>query len=161
MTTLDSGNVLLCGGASTNESFLSTCMLYNTAANAWTAFASMPVAITNFPMITLNGCPFVFGGWSGVGVDPLNTVYAFDMDKGAWSGRAHMEMTLAFHSAVAMNNTTALVCGGLPSGDANLVQSACYTYSLIEDLWTLAAPMNTARLGHCMAMYKGTASSRQ
>jgi hypothetical protein len=164
MTTLVNGNntrdVLVCGGKSDDTNMLSTCLLYNVTANAWTTFPSMPAVIDSFPMITLQGRPFVFGGQSqNETLEPvtfyikLNTVYIFDTAKGVWSSRADMPVALQQHNAVATNNTTGLVCGGIQRFSA--IQSACYAYSSNEDVWSSAAPMNTARRMHGMAVYKG------
>jgi len=157
LTLVDSANVLMCGGY-TNDTILSTCVLYNATANAWSTFPSLPLAIEFFPMITLHGRPFVFGGCTEDNNDGCNrvsnTVYTFDTS-GVWSARASLPVGLHFHTAVA-NDTldTALVCGGLTG--ALYVQSACYTYSLTANAWTQAASLNTARYGHGMAVYKGT-----
>ncbi|CAM6001377.1 unnamed protein product [Sphagnum balticum] len=65
-----------------------------------------------------------------------------------------MPVPLWWHSAVAIDaDTTALVCGGQTSAFANTTQSACYAFSLLTGVWTLAAPMNTARYAHGMQEY--------
>jgi hypothetical protein len=100
----------------------------------------MPGAKGNFPMITLLGHAYVFGGGDDI-------VYSFDTSTGVWSSRAHMPAVLTDHAAIAMNDTTALVCGG--------ASAACYTYSSTADVWTTAASMNTGRSKHGMVVYKG------
>ncbi|CAM5999523.1 unnamed protein product [Sphagnum balticum] len=162
-----SDNVLVCGGYTTNSVPLSTCTLYNTATNVWSAFASMPDVLYDFTMITLNGNPFVCGGNRPFAVD---AVYSFNASVEAWSVQAHMPLALAYHSAVAWSSglnidnqnspNTAFVCGGK---DANYsTQSACYTYSSTDDTWTGLgiSPLNTPRAYHGMCVYKGIEHSR-
>ena len=70
-----------------------------------------------------------------------------------------MIVPLAGHTAVATiatgqgNWSTALVCGG--TNESVVALSACYAYSIEADVWMLAAPLNTARWFHGMAVYKG------
>jgi len=145
MTLLNNSDVLVCGGAGTNA-----CWLYTVGANAWTSFASLPMTeLYNFAMVTLDGRPYVFGGVNST--QTFNTVYTFDANM--WTARTPMRVALHAHSAVALGTDTALVCGGTTSGGSS-VQSACYSYAALKDVWTSAAQLNTARAGHGMCVYK-------
>jgi hypothetical protein len=109
----------------------------------------MPVAMNEFPMITLRTRPYVFGGSaSGIAVD---TVYTFDTSN-EWATRTPMERSVYSHTAVALDTNTALVCGG---HDGSAVLSACSSYAATEDVWSPAAQLITARFRHGMAAYKG------
>jgi hypothetical protein len=60
---VDTGSVLVCGGKS-NGIRLATCIMYNDETQMWSPIATLTlqVAVSNFPMITLSGSAFVFGG---------------------------------------------------------------------------------------------------
>jgi hypothetical protein len=62
-----------------------------------------------------------------------------------------MQQAVYYHSAVALDTNTALVCGGMYT----TAQSQCFSYAAEADVWSPAAQMNTARYGHGMAVYKG------
>jgi hypothetical protein len=147
--TLLGCDVLVCGGH--NGSFQSSCVQYIASINAWstTTIPPLPVAIGYFPMITLRGRPYVFGGYNG---NIFNTVYTFDTSN-VWSARTPMELALWGHTAVALDTNTALVCGGCNA--SNVDQSACFSYAAASDTWSAAAQLNTARDSHGMAVYKG------
>ncbi|CAM6006406.1 unnamed protein product [Sphagnum balticum] len=59
-----------------------------------------------------------------------------------------MPVPLAQHAAVAINTTSALVCGGQNSySPFGTALSPCYAYSSTANVWTSAPSMNTARAG--------------
>ncbi len=121
MTLLVNGDILVCGGYWT-----SNCALYSSVGNKWSTFASLPMEIINFAMITLHDSrPYVFGGVNSSTI--LNTVYTFDATNAKWTPRAPMQRPLWRHTAVAFNTNTAMVCGG--GTTSNAVQSQCYKYT--------------------------------
>jgi hypothetical protein len=127
-----------------------TCILYNSLANTWTPFTSLPVVIAYPIMLTLAGRPFVFGGFNEDN-GTLDTVYSYDTS--AWTNRASMPEQLWQHNAVATGAVgglpAALVCGNSPAS------VACYSYSVTTDVWTTAMPMNVPRSTQGMTLYKG------
>ncbi len=148
--TLLGNDVLVCGGQGAQGQYLPSCALYNASINGWAAaesIQSLPVAMVEFPMITLHTRPYVFGG-AVAGAGRVNTVYTFDTSD-AWVTRTPMERAVGGHTAVALDTNTALVCGGIGSG------SACFSYAATKDAWSPAAQMNSERVGHGMAVYKG------
>ncbi|CAM6004277.1 unnamed protein product [Sphagnum balticum] len=156
--TLIGNDVLVCGGVS-NTHLLSSCALYIASINAWAADATiqpLPVAMDEFPMITLNTRPYVFGGDAGNYVS-VNTVYTFDTFN-EWDTRTPMQQAVRSHTAVALDTNTALVCGG-SHGNAGPALSACFSYAATEDVWSPAAQMITARFGHGTAVYRVTCDS--
>ncbi len=52
--------------------------MYIARADTWTSFASLPMGIDAFVMLTLHGRPYVFGrfGAVGHGVGVVNTLYS-------------------------------------------------------------------------------------
>jgi hypothetical protein len=129
MTLLNS-DILVCGGEPVIYRWTSNCTFYASAVNTWSAFPPLPIAISNFPMITLQDSrPYVFGGWNGRAV--FNTVYAFDAIN-EWTPRTPMPQPLWGHTAVAIDINTAMVCGGLNATalHANSTQSQCCTYAI-------------------------------
>jgi hypothetical protein len=85
-------------------------------------------------MITLNNNndsrTYIFGGWNGT-VAPLDIVYTFDTPNNMWTSKASMKQRLWHHKAVAMDNTTAMVCGGMANYSYTSAQSPCYTYAIL------------------------------
>jgi N-acetylneuraminic acid mutarotase len=155
MTLLaDGGGIFACGGMNAGA-YLPTCVLYNIKNNTWTTLPAL-TSIAHFTMIILGddkGRPYVFGGMNATKAFP--TVYIIDMANNDWLERAPIPVTsLVDHSTVALNNTYALVCGGLVG---TTVQSLCHTYSSTANLWTTAQPLNVSRSEHGMTVYKGTA----
>jgi hypothetical protein len=149
--TLLGNDVLVCGGWDSYGRKLSSCDLYNASIKEWAAAAtiqSLPVAVSDFPMITLLTRPYVFGGKTDRG--PVNTVYTFDTSN-AWTTRTSMEQALRLHTAAALDTNTALVCGGF---NGSAYQSACFAYAATKDAWSPAAQLVTSRFGHGMAVYK-------
>jgi hypothetical protein len=124
MTLLNS-DILVCGGLP----ITSNCMLYGSVANIWTTFPPLPMAIAALPMITLNNNqPYVFGG-QDMNYNVLNTVYSFDTTN-AWTLRTPMVQPLKYHTAVAIDTNTAMVCGGVATNNFNSTQSQCYKYTI-------------------------------
>ena len=120
MTLLVNGDILVCGGQWT-----SNCTLYASVGNKWSTFSPLPMAIVGLAMITLHDSgPYVFGGFNYPTI--LNTVYTFDATN-AWTPRTPMPRLLNFHTAVALDTNTAMVCGGLTTNIT--IQSQCYKYT--------------------------------
>ena len=79
--------------------------MYVVGVNTWTTFTPLPDILIFFPMLTLHGQPYVFGGLDGLVIS--NTVYTFESN--AWKTRTQMETTLWAHNAVVLGVDTALV----------------------------------------------------
>jgi hypothetical protein len=118
--------------------------------------ASLPIAVTAFAMTTLNNMPYTFGGvggyWQSGGEQ---NVYMFSFDINKWLNRARIPVPTANQAAVALDDDTALMCGG----DNALTGSAyrvCFIYAASTNAWTAYKwSMNEARIAHGMAVYKG------
>ncbi|CAM6002373.1 unnamed protein product [Sphagnum balticum] len=108
---VDNGDLRVCGGL-IGQTFLSTCLQYNTTTNAWqTTFPPLPIGLVGFAMTTLQDKQlYVFGGYDGTKAS--NTVYTFDNAKKAWTMRAPMLVALNAYPAAALSVDTAMVCGG-------------------------------------------------
>jgi hypothetical protein len=149
--TLFGDDVLLCGGIDANGNEQSTCELYNASINKWATAATiqpLPVTLYRFLMLTLHTRPYVFGG---VAHDVfVNTVYTLDTSN-AWVSRTSFERAVCWHTGVALDTNTALVCGGY---NGSVPLSTCFSYAATDDAWSPAAQMITARFQHGMAVYK-------
>jgi N-acetylneuraminic acid mutarotase len=151
MAMVNTEDVLLCGGGQNQQ----VCSLYIGQLNMWNV--NMPQipssnGLIGFPMLTLYKRPYVFGGYGNFN-GAVNTVYTFET--GVWSSRANMTQAIAWHTAVAFDTDTALVCGGKKSNDLTTAQTACNTYKAATNAWTKSADMTAPRWGHGMTMYKG------
>ncbi len=86
---------------------MSDCFSYAVAANIWSTVTKLPSVLVDFPMATLHGRPYVFGGKNST--DLVNNVYAFDSAHYSWTARAPMPRALWQHSVVAIDNDTAMM----------------------------------------------------
>jgi hypothetical protein len=83
--------IIVCGGRSTlkkDANLLFSCEKYNPITNQWANIASLPTAVAQFAMATLNNNVYVFGGYTG-NTSPCSgssTVYQYD-------GKCHKEYT--------------------------------------------------------------------
>lgn len=152
-------DLLVCGGYTPmndnnrNNYYQSTCATYTIKTNTWSQFSSLPVAIRNFCLLTIQGRAYVFGGWNDDN-DIVNTVYSFWTDVG-WLTPSHMPTRLYDHQGVALDNgASVLLCGGLTRLNQTSVTSACYTYSG-GMAWKSLVSMNVARSAHGMTVYRG------
>jgi hypothetical protein len=124
ITLLDNGDVFVCGSLATHM-----CAHYNATLNAWLTFMSLPICIAWFPMITLaNGRPYVFGG-RNIDNTVFNTTYTLIMSS-EWRKMAPMARGLYAHTAVALNDDTAMICGGAITSNQQSAQSLCSTYTM-------------------------------
>jgi len=151
MAALTSGNIVLCGGQLDSNAFVSDCNMFDVTKATWTASTALPATVAYHAMVSLNGRPFVLGGYSGLGGTPYNNVYS--LDGTTWTARKSMPIGLFDHAAVALDANSILVCGGfaLP----HTVLGACNTYDATADAWTAGKPLKKERFAHGLALYKG------
>jgi len=151
MAACTSGNVLLCGGQLDSNAFISDCNMFDVTKSMWAASTALPALIAYVVLVSLNGRPFVLGGYSAIGGTAYNNVYS--LDNATWTARASMPLKLFDHAAVALDANTILACGGftLP----HTVVPDCNMYDATSDAWTAGKPLKKARFAHGQAFYKG------
>jgi hypothetical protein len=108
-------------------------------------------------MTTLNGMAFTFGGWYGWdGWHCANNTYMFEFNiNQKWVSRSSMPISIASCAVVAINDSTALLCGGVKYDYA--ISNRCFFYSSVKDSWTESTwPLKIARRSHAMTVYNGS-----
>jgi hypothetical protein len=165
---LDSGKVLVCGGASNSITSLATTALWtsNAGSGAWAAAASMAQARTDFQAVKLNdGRVLVMGGrvftassslFPDESVLSMGTLLAsceiYDPNTNTWSATGAMSCVRAFHRAVVLPDGRVLVMGGFghvpsqPSTAAAL--RSCEIYDPKTGRWHSAGRLSTGRWKH-------------
>src|SRR4051812_37061191 len=97
----------------------------------------LPTPIQAFAMATLNGNVYVFGGSQSTKLctNSTSAVYMYLGTLGqTWIQRSAIPIALESHTAVAIDNYSALICGGRTSGVCT-ARSACYIYTAVNDSW--------------------------
>lgn len=115
----------------------------------WHCSVALDVLVVCFHRIA----KYTFGG--GNGAVSINNVYMFDEQ---WISRSPIPVDVGvFAIVVLIDNTSALICGGVVSTNPDdlVASKSCYNYTATHDKWAKYAwELNVARKGHAMTMYK-------
>jgi N-acetylneuraminic acid mutarotase len=103
------GKIYVPGGRLESGKPTDVLEIFDPIQNRWSRGPSLPQAISGYTMAPYEGKLYLFGGWDGKNF--LNSVYAFDPEKGAWVAKTPMEIPRAFAGA-AVANGKIYVMGG-------------------------------------------------
>ena len=126
-----------------NGAYLSSCEQSNVGVTSWTIIASLPIAVQGPAMVTLIGKAYAIGGHTGE-----TSVSMYD-GVSVWVAKAAMSPGRYGHTALALDDDRALVCGG--AGPLN----TCVIYTASTDTWTTAPAMAQARSWFNLVMSEG------
>lgn len=149
------GAIVVCGSKLSTES--NSCDRYNVDLNEWSIIESMPLPDGKIYMntgeaVTLLDSVYIFGGfgYNGNGTI-LDNVFKLGTD-GNWTEMARMPVPLCGFGVVAMEEDTAMVCGGFtPYGHT----PSCYWYSATTDTWTVGPSLTQSHILHKLVLYNG------
>jgi hypothetical protein len=144
LTLLNSGLVLITGGAGLNDTTqgLTACYLYNPSTRTFTSTASLNVErIGHTATLLDDGSVLVTGGRSfSHSGDPLISCEIYDPSSNTWTyTTSSMNLQRFTHSAILLNNGKVLIVGGVEPlyGDPNkceLYDPQTQTFSYTGDL---------------------------
>ena len=149
------GRLYVFGGLSSTTK-LNTVERYDPALNAWEARAAMPTARYGSAAVSLNGLIYVIGG-----VNASNQISAivevYDPAQDAWSAAAAMPTARCRLAAVAGPDGKIYALGGSTSSTLDLTgySAVVEAYDPGTNTWSVAAPLNTPRVGLAAAVSGG------
>jgi N-acetylneuraminic acid mutarotase len=122
---LSDGRILIVGGITGSSAFVdgmsmdgmstSSCEIFNPLTGEVTPAASMNVARSEFPIVTMpDGHVYVFGGLSGESQRGTCTdlIERYDAENDRWEIVGRMTSTRRRHAAVQIDGHRVLICGG-------------------------------------------------
>jgi N-acetylneuraminic acid mutarotase len=164
--TVYNNTVIVCGGyhfypINLHLDILGWCESFSPVTSTWTNVTTMPMGLVYTAMTTINNTYlYVFGGIYKVDLHNTcsNTAHVYMYDGVKWVNKADMPKALQAHTAVKLDESRVLICGGagLDNG-GQCVQNLkeCYIYSTKDDTWTNAPSLGEGRSQHAMVMFQG------
>jgi hypothetical protein len=133
-------------GETTGGVYLSSCEQSDVGVTSWTSIASLPIARHDLAMVTLRGKAYAIGGYeTQTSVRMYNGV-------SVWIEKAAMSPGRDGHVALALDDDSALVCGGYAP---TTVVNTCVIYTASTDTWTTAPAMAQVRTFFNLLMSEG------
>jgi hypothetical protein len=123
---------------------LNSCELFNFTSQTWSLFASLPLKMSAFPMVSISKRIFTFGGYL-CGYNITNSNFMFDRAK--WMTIQEYPFNARFLTATPIDNDRILVYGG------NFIN--CYSYSILTNSFIDVKPLAQRRYGNSMVMIDG------
>jgi hypothetical protein len=134
------GNAYAIGGLDDNGSPLASAERYNPDADTWSAVASLPMALYDFPAVfNRTNYIYIFGGrtntTSGTEID---TVLRYSVSANTWTAMASMPIAVAGSAATLGPDGKIYVAGGTSGGVAT---SAVQVYDPAANTWAISTPL--------------------
>jgi hypothetical protein len=134
------GNAYAIGGLDDNGSPLASAERYNPDADTWSAVASLPMALYDFPAVfNRTNYIYIFGGrtntTSGTEID---TVLRYSVSANTWTAMASMPIAVAGSAATLGPGGKIYVAGGTSGGVAT---SAVQVYDPAANTWAISTPL--------------------
>ncbi len=123
-------------GQTTAGVMVSSCEQSNIGVTSWTNITSLPSAGQLLAMVTLLGKAYVIGGQQAP-----TSVHMYD-GVSVWIAKTAMSPGRFGHTALALDDDRALVCGG---SAPSVATNTCQFYIASTDIWTTALAMVQAR----------------
>jgi N-acetylneuraminic acid mutarotase len=143
-TLLESGQVLIAGGANLTAQYLDTAEVYNPPTNSWTIVAPMsqPRAFGTATVLA-DGQVLVAGGRNSTKATVLAAAELYDPQTGTWTPAASMRTARYHFTATLLAGGQVLVDGGENANDQEL--NSAEVYDPPTNTWTPVASMHAAR----------------
>jgi N-acetylneuraminic acid mutarotase len=135
-----SGNAYAIGGLDANGHPLSSAERYNQDANSWSAVASLPVALYNFPAVfDRTNQIYVFGGYTNTTLGgEVATAFRYSVRSNKWTAIASMPIATANSAAAFGADGKIYVVGGVSGGvPIDTVQ----VYNPASNSWSISTPL--------------------
>jgi N-acetylneuraminic acid mutarotase len=101
--------VYIPGGRTSNGQLTNTFEVYNLRLDQWSQLPPLPVALSGYALVAVDGRLYLFGGWDGV--KAVSTVYSYDPEANTWQPRAALSSPRAFSGAVALEGRIYIIGG--------------------------------------------------
>lgn len=136
-TLLQTGKVLVTGGANQYNDWLASTELYDPSSDMWTSAGNLPVGVyLQTATLLSDGRVLVAGGAaSGNGSNGLAAIYT--PSTGAWTQVASMTYARLGHTATLLKNGKVLVDGGWNTQTGG-TESSAELYDPVANTWTSA-----------------------
>lgn len=132
------GLVYVFGGYNASYGYVASVQIYNPDTDSWTTGVSAPTGLGGGQAVAApDGKFYLFGAgvWFSV-----NSTLIYDPVSDSWEYGADQPVPIAMRSAVLIDDTSIMVCGGYNNSDgtaSNLAQ----LYDIATDSWTYLSPM--------------------
>ncbi|TRZ04227.1 hypothetical protein DNTS_029919 [Danionella cerebrum] len=128
------GKVYVLGGYDGNQR-LNSVEAYDPFHNSWTETEPLMISVSSFSAASFDKCIYVIGGGPN-GKLATNNMQCFDSQLNRWSLKCPMPTESKCTNAVAFKDAIFVVGGAM---------KALYSYSPVEDLWTLIVELGCER----------------
>lgn len=138
-----SGNAYAFGGLDTNDTALASSETYNQDAGTWSATASLPQALFDFPaLFNHTNLIYIFGGLTNSTLgNEVSTVRKFSTQSHSWTTLAPLPVPTAGSTATYGPDGNIYVIGGTSGGvPIDTVQ----VYNPVSNSWTIATSIPEA-----------------
>lgn len=135
-----SGNAYAIGGLDANGRPLSSVERYSQDANSWSAVASLPVALYDFPAVfDHTNQIYIFGGYTNTALGgEVAMAWRYSVRSNNWTRIASMPVAVAAGAAAIGADGQIYVAGGISGGAAvDIVQ----VYNPASNSWTISTPL--------------------
>jgi N-acetylneuraminic acid mutarotase len=150
-TLLDDGRVLVVGGSSYSPPLLASAELYDPGTGTWSLTGSLETARSGHTAVLMaDGKVIVSGGTtrSGILISWLSSAEIYDPEKGSWSTTGSLEIERSAHTLSLLPGGKVLATGGTHWTTYQDAIAITEIYDPKTEVWSLAAPLETARWGH-------------
>lgn len=142
-TVLEGGSILIAGGTTESNIYLSSTEIYDPYRNNFTLSSPLNTSRRLFSMSTLiDGNAIAIGGQT-TGSVYLNSVELFNPTLNTWSYVNALNTQRAYHTSITLSDGNVIAIGGI-SGP-NQVLSSVEKYDYDNDTWSYTGSLNTAR----------------
>lgn len=135
-----SGNAYAIGGLDDTGNPLASAESYNQDSGTWTAIASLPNALYDFPAVfNRTNYIYIFGGLTDTmsGMETA-TVLRYSVSANTWTAMAPMPIAVAGSAAALGSDGKIYVVGGTSGGVAT---SVVQVYNPAANSWTISTPL--------------------
>ncbi|MFF0292682.1 Kelch repeat-containing protein [Kitasatospora sp. NPDC004614] len=149
--------VLAIGGSDPSGAARGQAVVYDPAADTWTATATQPSPRRLHAVVALaDGKVLACGGIGGSTAPGLASAEVYDPVAGTWTPAATMNQARWGHSAVLLPNGKVLVAGGsaVRSGSTTKALRSAELYDPAAGTWTVTGDLTDARSGHVAVVLK-------
>jgi len=113
------GQIYVLGGYPSTRISTNVVQVYDPVIDQWRRGTPLPIALNHTMSVSVNGILYVIGGQTEAGGDGpfVNTVYAFDPNRGTWSSRTPMPTARSGGGATVVNGRIYVAGGRPPRGN--------------------------------------------